>query len=580
MSSVPAANKRESRSKSFLRPHGDTQIDRLRDRVDYLHDRVGSDAALQRHVESVLTQTLRQCSTGRPEEMAAILAPAIMTALRDEVRYSPKTVAHSLRPLAGPLLLELMASVSGDAIRSIGGFARWLVTPWRWFGGSSHETHLATDPNQLVVRDVLVIHRATGLLVSREPISSEQGRSVDGDFMSDAVSAIVSFVRRAYPSNEVGGPAVLSFGDRQWMVRADFDAILAFSYAGTGPTGLGQRFDQVGLWLERTWGSELRQFAGPLPIDRERALNRDLRAQMAGIGETDDIPSAPSWRQRLVRWSFASAIILAVAAIILWRVEIYKSNAVTQLAVSVVEGHPDLLGYPIDVAFDGSTEHVVLRGLMPNRHVADNIVESLTRATGYPIVRMFGILSTDRLGTDERPVAEVMAELGTDVRSLGQELSVLAGSVAESERADADWRRVQMQRLGRLAAQVAPALGGDEFGAGGELARWGAANGFVVNVDTWTVDAQSFDVVSAFASQLEEGQFVGLRLLQMGQIQDNQTIDRAIDLVRDQLVRYGIEESKIVDRQATGRAATNTDLDQLLPDTLLIGLEIVDVTRL
>lgn len=580
MSSAPAANKTEADSKSFLRPYGDSQLDRLRDRVDYLQERVGSDAALQRHVEAVLTQTLRQCSSGRPEEMATILAPAIMTALRDEIRYAPDSVAHTMRPLAGRLLWGSFHSAISDALSNTGNFFRWVVSPWRWFGAAASEPRSAEGHSQLVVRDVLVIHRATGLLVSREPISVDQGRSVDAAFISEATSAIVSFVRRAYHPNEPGGPSVLSFGDRQWMIRADFDAILAFSYAGKGQTGLGQRFTQVGQWLERTWGSELRQFAGPLPVDRERALNRDLRAQMAGIGDTDEAPSSPSWHQRFTRWVVVALILAASAALVVWQVDAFRTRSVEGLAVSVVEGHPDLLGYPVSVNFDSTTEHVILQGLMPNKFVADNVVESLTRTTGYPVVRMFGILSTDRLGTDERPVAEVMAELGSDVRSLGQELSLLAGSVADSERADADWRRTQTERLGRLAAQVAPAMGADQTGPGSALAAWGQDNRFLVDLNSWTVDPASLNSITALGAQLEDGQFIGLFPAQIDLGNDEARATRAIQLVREQLVRLGFDESTIVDRRPSVRNEADIANEQTPTDAIAIGLEVIDVSRL
>lgn len=580
MSSAPAANKPEAEGRSFLRPYGDSQLDRLRDRVDYLQDRVGSDAALQRHVEAVLTQTLRQCSAGRPEEMAAILAPAIMTALRDEIRYSPDTVAQAMRPLAGRLLWGSVASFAENTLWSVGSSIRLILSPWRWFGRQDTEPQVAHSHSPLVVRDVLVIHRATSLLVSREPISVDQGRNIDEAFVNEATSAIVSFVRSAYAPNEPGGPSVLSFGDRQWMIRADADAILAFSYAGRGQTGLGQRFDQVGLWLERTWGGELRQFAGPLPVDRERALNRDLRAQMAGIGDTEEAPSGPSWHHRVSRWAVVGCIIAAAAGFTVWQVEAFQARSIEKLAVSVVEGHPDLLGYPVTVEFDGATEHVVLQGLMPNKFVADNVVESLSRATGFPVVRMFGILSTDRLGTDERPVAEVMAELGSDVRSLGQELSLLAGSVADSERADSDWRRAQSERLGRLAAQVAPAMSSDDAGLGSELARWGEVNRFLVNLDSGTVDPASLNSVSDVGTELAEGQFIGLFTVDVGPEADVQRATQAIGLVREQLIRLGFDGLAIVDRLPNVRRQPESAGGQAPVNSISIGLEVIDVSRL
>ncbi len=512
--------------------------------------------------------------------MAAILAPAIMTALRDEIRYSPESVARTMRPLAGRLLLDSLSSVAEGALSSVGNSIRLMVSPWRWFGLKGAEPQLTQDHSPLVVRDVLVIHRATGLLVSREPISIDQGRSVDAAYITEATGAIVSFVRRAYPPSEPGGPSVLSFGDRQWMIRADFDAILAFSYAGKGQTGLGQRFDQVGLWLERTWGGELRQFAGPLPVDRERALNRDLRAQMAGIGDTEEAPSSPNVHQRFSRWAVIACVLVGAAWLIAWQVGAFQARSIEGLAVSVVEGHPDLLGYPVTVEFDSATEHVVLQGLMPNKFVADSVVESLSRTTGYPVVRMFGILSTDRLGTDERPVAEVMAELGSDVRSLGQELSLLASSVADSERADSDWRRTQTERLGRLAAQVAPAMGPDATGPGSELANWGQANRFLVNSDSWTVDPASLTSLSAIATDLADGQFVGLFPVDAGPATDMQSAARAISAVREQLIRLGFDGLSIVDRLPNiHREAENVD-GQAAGGTIKIGLDVIDVSRL
>lgn len=580
MSAPAASNSRDSGSSSFLTRGGDSQLDRLRDRVDYLQERVGSDAALQRHVEAVLTQTLRQSSAGRPEEMAAILAPAVMTALQDEIRYSPAAVADLLQPLARPMAVRIISSIMGEFARMAGDALRWLVSPWRWLR-SGLDLPYGDEPGAtFIVRDCLLIHRATGLLVAREPISADQGRTVDADFVAGATASIVSFVRRAYSDQDTGGPSVLSFGGRHWMVRAGMDEILAFSYSGTEPTGLSQRLVKIGLWLEGSWGREIRNAAGPLPVDRERAICRDLHGQLAAIGQKDERPRKPTWRQLTSRWVLAACVVAVVSLATVWRLDVARTDGVQEMLVSMVEGQPDLLGYPVLVNFDRATDHIQLKGLMPSREVAESTVKTLTQATGYPVVRMFSILSGDRLGTDGRPMAEVMGDLGSNVRTLGDELSILADSVAQSERANADWRRVQTDRLGKLAAQVAPPLPAEGQGPGNILAAWGLTNPISVDLGAWAVDAALLDGVPDLALKLTDGQFIGLRPLTADGPSDPAAVSQALQLVREHLVARGIADEIIVSRQPADGAVTEEQGDGADGQLVTIRLEVVDLSRL
>ncbi|MEM1400858.1 MAG: hypothetical protein AAGF58_13290, partial [Pseudomonadota bacterium] len=493
--------------------------------------------------------------------------------LRDEIQYSPSEVARLLRPLAGPIAKGIVSSTLAGFARSVRSTVVWVGSPWRWFRSTEGAAKESLEQGDLIVTDILVIHRATGLLVLREPIGSDPSRAIDADFVVEATAAIVSFVRRAYSQSENGGPAVLSFGNRNWLVRAGGDGILAASYSGHAPTGLARRFDSIAQWLENAWGRELRQFAGPLPVDRERAMCRDMRSKMLEIAAPEVREAAPTFFQQAARWLLVLAVVIGIGLFAIWRVDAYRSASVDEAARSVIEGHPDLLGYPIEASFDRSTNHVKLVGLLPDRQVAEDVVNQLSRSTGYPVVRMFGIVSPDRVGADGRPLNEVIADLGANVRSLGQDVSVLSQSVAESEGASADWRRVQSRRVDRLAAQVAPALTANREGTGSALADWGAENLIRVDLDARSVDLDQLQSLRSVSRQLAPRQFVGLSLAVAPAERNEADERRALQLVLEQLVRVGIDDQAIVER-ATAEAVVNQASGQ---GTFLVRLEIIDL---
>ena len=580
MSAAAASNNRESGGGSFLSRTGDSQLDRLRDRVDYLQERVGSDSALQRHVEAVLTQTLRQSSAGRPEEMAAILAPAVITALQDEIRYSPQAVAEILEPLARPMAGRVVSSMVGGAVGSTGAAIRWVFSPWRWLGGGRSDGAAESDSEAFVVHDCLLIHRTTGMLVVREAINPVPGRTIDAEFVADATAAIVSFVRRAYSERQPGGPSVLSFSGRNWMVRAGMDEVLAFSYSGAEPTGLSQRFVKVGLWLEGSWGRELRSSAGPLPVDRERALSRDLRSHLSTIGQEEARPARPTWHQQVSRWSLVAAAMAGAVIVGVWRYDVGQANRLQETVSSMVAGNPELLGYPVTATFDRSTDHILLSGLMPSREIAETMVDTLSGSTGYPVVRMFSILAGDRLGVNGRPMAEVIGDLGSDVRSLSEDLTVLADTVAQSERASTDWRRIMTSRLGRLAAQVAPPLSAEGEAAGNRLAAWGLNNPITVDMSVRALRSDRLDIPTLLSFQLGEGQFIGLRPLSADGPADPAVMAQAVSLVREKLVANGVSTSLIVDRQAAFGSVIEEQGDGADGNVVAVRLEVVDLSGL
>ncbi len=522
-------------------------LERLRDRTEQLDSRVGDDSSLRESTRAVIVDVLRDADVRDHDRLSRVMAPLVVSSMREEIRNSRDMMVDALYPITGRLVAaavrnairELMETLNEKLDQSF-SLERWKIRlQARATGRSEAELLLQRNP-PFEIEDLLVIHRPTGLLIARargdhgEQVPDGQGgheqdgsEGIDSDLMGGMLTAIMSFVHDAMGEANGGDLEELGFGDSELFLRSSPAVILAVKATGTKPAGFEATLEAIFQAFLVRWGDRLRDFDGADDDQDKLAILGDLRERFAAL--------LAAKKKNFRRRSYKAPIVLLLLLLVLlgwggyllfeaWRVEQLEAKA-----RAVIGSQAELTGFPIEPRYDPESGILVIEGLFPNQEALEAAREGLARELpGAPIDLVVNLVSRGETERLSRQLGQLRDGLGGLERSLDQAMTAV---------------QPQLDRLGEQASVLERSLDQAMTAVQPQLDRLGEQTSVLERSldEAMTTVQPQLDHLGEQASTLER------------------SLDEAITAVQPQLDRLGEQASEL--ESATG------DLEASIGDT-------------
>jgi outer membrane protein OmpA-like peptidoglycan-associated protein len=356
---------------------------KLEERLHGLDQRVGHDPALTQSVRAVLADALRQAGEDDPERMSGVLAPLVVSSLREEIRSSKDMMVEALYPLTGRLVSaavrnafrELLENIDSHLTRTL-SLTRMRLRVQSMVTRKSYSELVLQRFPPFQFNDALVIHRETGLLIAH---AAEEEEGIDRDLVGAMLSAIMAFTRDAFRGDEAAELSTVEFGESQLFICSSPAITLAVNATGPVPPSVPQRLESAFQGLLDRWGRALVDFDGELdPADRfdlVADLQRRLRSIIAAAETTR--PKRSLWKGAIV---FALVVLVLAGLAVRASLDYRHGKEVEAQARHVVEQNASLLGYPIHALYDRETDTLRVTGLVPGYDERDSLRATLEAA--------------------------------------------------------------------------------------------------------------------------------------------------------------------------------------------------------
>jgi hypothetical protein len=238
------------------------------------------------------------------DALAAIIAPALDSALRDKIQQNRDEMIEVLHPIIGQTVLRAVTEAIQDLARSVDARVRMTMTPQAVLrrlkaqaSGVSSADLALRDALPFDVTEVFLIHRATGLLLRH--VAGDEQATADRDLVSGMLTAIRDFAADAFGRGQHGELGSIEYADRRILIEAAEHVYLATVVVGVEPAGfraamrdLVFRVDNRYRYLLRTYQGDASAFAaldaslsslrGAAPAPQGSRLTRSQRGALLG----------------------------------------------------------------------------------------------------------------------------------------------------------------------------------------------------------------------------------------------------------------------------------------------------------
>lgn len=409
----------EARLRHLLLGAERDRLARLEARTDALSGRLGDDSALTESVARIIVGVLRDAGVRDHERLSMTLAPLVLASLREEIRNSSDMMVDALYPITGRLVAAAVRNAFHEVVETLNervdqtvSIDRWKARLEAWRTGKSEAEILLRRNPPFEVEEVLLIHRPSGLPISRMERGEISG--TDSDLVSGMLTAIMAFVRDALGKDEAREVRKISMDDSDLFISTSPAVILAVKARGTPPADFERILESEFLSFLDTWGPKIREFGGHLESSEEQDLIADLRSRSQKLARPRDRkPRRSPWK---IYVAFATAAVVAIAWWVNASIENRKIMAIEDQGREIVQEHAILSGYPVTVRYDRDHDVLVVEGLMPDAAVRDNVVATFK-------ARLPQVSGDFRLGVLPDPAAALSRKLVTSLQDVSAHLS-------------------------------------------------------------------------------------------------------------------------------------------------------------
>lgn len=359
----------------------------LAQRIDDLFARTGTEERLRDSVATVLDGALRDAEVQKHDQMARAVAPLVVRTIKTELKNSQDEMVEAFYPIMGRLVKAYVASAVKDLTdqinRKIEGNA--LVLRLRSLASGRSVAELALAESQhLEVDELFLVRRGSGELVRRWP---ENNASSESDIhLASVLTAINEFAAEGFRE---GGGNLRTFevDDFRVFLRGSAAFLLVAKCRGVPPPGAEAVFDEEFLrTIERNrdslstplrpLGQDGATATGAVPANLLPPLATAINARLTEKHAALESPARTITPVRLL----LAMILLPLLAWLGWTsYQAYVTDTVRQAARHVIDGTPDLLGYPTTLDVDGGGRIVTIGGLTPSLDVKRDVIEKLRR---------------------------------------------------------------------------------------------------------------------------------------------------------------------------------------------------------
>ena len=360
-------------------------LDRVEERCADLETRFGDDESLRGTLRGVIVDVLRDAGVQDYDRLASVLAPIVLASIRKEIRDSRDMMVDALYPITGKLVAaavrnafrELMESVNEKLDQSL-SVDRWKARLKAKVTGRSEAEILLQSNPPLHIDEILVIHRPTGLLIGRSGADAEPDGGADRDVVSGMLTAIMSFSRDAFGTDDQSDLESLAFGDSQLFLRTSPAVILAVRARGLPPRKFATALDRLFRSFLNQWGATLANFDGSLDESTSSSLQSDLDTRFSDLLKAEKKNFKPKSRKGLIAaTAIAACLVLWVGYVVYddWRI-----SQIEQTGRQIVNNQATLAGYPVSVRYDADKERLFIGGLIPHDYSIDRLNADLKKA--------------------------------------------------------------------------------------------------------------------------------------------------------------------------------------------------------
>ncbi|MDD2921501.1 MAG: hypothetical protein PHQ36_04375, partial [Anaerolineales bacterium] len=284
--------------------------DQLREILDELKRRHEDTEALITRITPSMSGMVRHTIRDSGGEMAEILGPIMGEAIRVQIRDSRDEMVDTLYPIIGATIQKALNQFTREfqrnidaRLRSTFGAEGMLRTIWARLRGVSGAELAMRDALAYEIREVFLIHRASGILIAHS--HPGEFRAADSDLISGMLTAIRDFAKDAFRGEDELDE--IQFGGDQVIIQNGAHAYLAMVVSGVEPEGLRAALSEFVSNLHVRFNSALRDFKGD---DKDLPNLQPQLAQLSReLGRNEEKKTTSPQQKRFYIFAGAAAIL-------------------------------------------------------------------------------------------------------------------------------------------------------------------------------------------------------------------------------------------------------------------------------
>ncbi len=220
------------------------------------------------------------------DALAAIIAPSLEGALRDEIQQRREEMIEVLYPIIGQTVVRSVREAMQELAAAVDARIRSTIAPRsivrrikaRVTGVSDAELALR-DALPFEVLEVFAIHRASGLLLRHVTLSGPAAD--DRDLVSGMLTAIRDFASDAFGHGQSGELAAIDYGQQRILIEAAELVYLAAVVEGVEPPGFRAQLRGLAIDIQSRYRHLLHRYQG------DAAPFAVLDASLTSLGAAD-----------------------------------------------------------------------------------------------------------------------------------------------------------------------------------------------------------------------------------------------------------------------------------------------------
>jgi len=428
MTSAARQNREIEQLKTLLFQTEAARIETLETDVASLRQYVGGADRLEVATADILVAALERAEVDRPRELANVLAPSVVTAIRSEIRNSRDLMIDALYPITGRLVKAAVANAFKELVASLEQRLNTLTSTELWIGrvkslatGRPISEFVLANSGALQVKRLLLIERGNGRLIAdwkRDEVPDEKA-----DLLSAMVAAILEFSVQALAGE--GNLQKLDFGGREVVLRASPQYILAAECVGPLRPADDARINS--LFFDT--------------IENMEGGARCGASTLAALAESLEAESAPP-RKRGRRGKLILFVLLALfAALIVWFAGASLGRTILErranAALERLAGtQPLLASFPLRLRFDHRDQTVSVSGIEPRSVNTVSLLRALAKAVApYRVVNRIGVVQgmdeSAMMRADVATLQHSFSEMEEKFNRTGKELDATHKAIAD-----------------------------------------------------------------------------------------------------------------------------------------------------
>ncbi|RWA68726.1 OmpA family protein [Mesorhizobium sp.] len=457
MTSAVGQNREIEQLKTLLFQTEAARLEALGTDVALLQQYIGNPDRLEAATADILVAALERAEVSRPRELANVIAPSVVSAIRSEIKNSRDFMVDALYPITGRLVSAAVANAFKELVARLEQRLNALTSMELWIGrikslatGRPISEFVLANASPPRVNRLLMIERGNGRLVAdwkREGISDERA-----DLLSAMVAAILEFSVQALAGE--GNLQTLDFGGREIVLRASPRFILAAECIGP---------------LRPADDARINALFFDTVESMDGGCDAAMLASLATAIEADPaVEKKPRRGGRVVLFVLAAL----AAAGLAWLASIYLTRMMLEQRTNdalqeLVGKEPLLKSFPLRLDFDHGNRSVAVSGVEPGQLEVAPLVDALAKAAApYRVVDRIGVV----------PGMEQSAALRAEVDTMRQSLAGIQASIDGTREAIADLRQ-SIAGLQKSAGETGRAIAGQQQSLAGLQARIDEARG-------------------------------------------------------------------------------------------------------